>query len=121
MNTCILVGDASKANPAKGVPPLPEVASDLTDVALMTADDVCRVVRKSQSWLFDAVKRGAFPAPALREPRCTRWRASTVRAHLLARFEQAEADPQSGGATHEKAKKASRAAQEVRRAEAGTV
>jgi predicted DNA-binding transcriptional regulator AlpA len=89
----------------------------LADVALLTADDVSTLVRKSHSWLFDAVRRGVFPAPVIREPRCTRWRASTVRAHLLELFERAENDPANGATTRAKSTKASQAAQAKRIAE----
>lgn len=95
----------------------PNLSSALADVALLTADDVSKLMRKSHSWLFDAVRRGAFPAPVMREPRCTRWRASTVRAHLLELFKRAENDPDNGVATRAKSTKASQAAREKRAAE----
>lgn len=108
-----------KAAPSKSVdrtPPPSSAIEALSDVALLTPDDVCQLIRKSQSWLFAAVKSGEFPAPVLREPRSTRWRASTVRTHLLAMIERSENDPATGIATRLKAAKASVEAQARRAA-----
>lgn len=65
---------------SKSFRPLPR---DLTDVALLDINDVCTAVRMSKSWVHEQVRAGRFPQPAVKRPRCTRWRLSDVRAHLV--------------------------------------
>lgn len=65
---------------SKAFRPLPR---DLADVALLDINDVCTAVRMSKSWVHEQVRAGRFPQPAVKRPRCTRWRLSDVRAHLV--------------------------------------
>lgn len=66
------------------------ILDTLADVALLSPEDICQLMRNSQSWLFAAVRKGEFPQPVIRQHRCTRWRASTVREHLMKVFEVAK-------------------------------
>lgn len=80
------------------------------DVALIDAAGVCAMVAMSKSWLYAQVAAGEFPAPVIREPRCSRWRLADVRAHLMAVFEKAKSSSDAAVATILKAKGASDAA-----------
>jgi prophage regulatory protein len=89
---------------------------DLADVALLDIKDVCAAVRMSASWVHDEVKAGRFPAPLRFGNRCSRFRVADVRAWLVARAAQAEADNEGNGATLvARAKRASDAARAKRR------
>lgn len=86
------------------------------DVALADINDVKALTRMGRSWIHDAVRKGEFPAPVIREPRFTRWRLADVRAWLADRIALAANDVQSGEATRHLAKRASDAANSKRRA-----
>jgi predicted DNA-binding transcriptional regulator AlpA len=88
----------------------------LADVALIEATTCAAAGAMSVSWWHDAVRLGRAPAPAIRKPRCTRWRLSEVRAFWEALAEQASNDPEVGAAVTAKAKKASLVAQAKRMA-----
>ena len=57
--------------------------ADIADVALADINDLRALTRMSASWIYDAVRKGEFPAPAIRESRCTRWRLADVRSYLV--------------------------------------
>lgn len=92
-------------------PPLP-VGHD--DVALADINDLEALTRMKRSWLHQAVRDGRFPAPAIREPRCTRWKLADVRAWIADRIEQAATDTETATVVSARAKKASDAAQAKR-------
>ncbi len=71
----------------------------------------------SLSWWLSEVCAGRAPAPVIRKPRCTRWRASDVRAFWQQFAEQA-ADVEAAKRLIERNKRASLAAQR-KRADAG--
>lgn len=96
-------------------PPLPESHAD---VALADIADLIALTRMGRSWLHAAVRRGDFPAPAIREPRCTRWRLADVRAWLIERVSTGS-DPQIAKTLTGRAKKAGDAAQSKRIAAMG--
>jgi predicted DNA-binding transcriptional regulator AlpA len=52
----------------------------LGEVALVDASTCAAVGSMSVSWWWEEVRTGRAPAPAVRAPRCTRWRISDVRA-----------------------------------------
>lgn len=89
--------------------------ADLADVAFLDIKDVCAAVRMSASWVHDEVKAGRFPAPLRFGNRCSRFKVADVRAWLVARASQAEADDRGDGAALvAKAKRASDAAKAKR-------
>lgn len=87
--------------------PLPDAHAD---VALGDINDLRALTRMSASWIHDAVRTRRFPAPVIREPRCTRWRIADVRQWLIERSAQGAADVQMGNLVTAKAEKASAAA-----------
>jgi hypothetical protein len=88
------------------------VPPSLTDVALIDGQTCAATACMSISWWLAEVAAGRAPAPAIRKPRCTRWRLADVRAWLV----QHASQPDDGGAAViAKATKASRAAK-VKRA-----
>lgn len=74
----------------------------------------------SVSWWHEEVRTGRAPAPAVRQPRCTRWRLTDVRAYWIERAEKAAADTQACELLTAKAKKASDAAKAKRAAMAAS-
>ena len=92
-------------------PPMPDAHSD---VALADIHDVCALVRMSPSWVHDRVAKGEFPAPVIREPRCTRWQIAHVREHIQKIVNKAAADPRAGDATRQMSKRASDGARSKR-------
>ena len=99
-------------------PPLPSANAD---VALTDINDVCALVRMSPSWWHDEVRAGRAPAPLRFGPRCTRWKLADVRAWLIERAAQPQAE--AAELVKARAKKASAKAAENRaaRAAAGQV
>jgi len=83
----------------------------LEDVALIDAATCAAVGGMSVSWWHAEVAAGRAPQPAIRRPRCTRWRRAAVRAFWIAFAEQGSADEQAAQAVTAQAKKASLAAQ----------
>jgi len=53
--------------------------AELADVALVDAKIAAAVGGMSVSWWHEKVASGEAPQPAIRAPRCTRWRAADVR------------------------------------------
>lgn len=90
---------------------LPEVPAALAEVQLIDAPTCAAAAGMSVSWWHDEVRTGRAPAPAIRQPRCTRWLLSQVHSWLLERTSSAEAS----NAVLTRAKKASAAAQAKRR------
>jgi predicted DNA-binding transcriptional regulator AlpA len=92
---------------------LPQVPPALSSVALINAPTCAAAGGMSVSWWHEEVRNGRAPAPAVRQPRCTRWRLSDVVA-----FWQAFASKgteEAAALVTSKAKKASAAAR-VKRA-----
>ena len=92
-------------------PPLPQGHDD---IALIDIHDLRALTRMSPSWIHDAVRKGEFPAPAIRESRCTRWKLSDVRIYLIERTRKAAADTETAAQLRARAKKASEAARTKR-------
>ena len=90
----------------------------LGEVALIDGATCAAVGMMSVSWWHAEVATGSAPKPAIRAPRCTRWRLTEVRAFWEARAEQGSGDSDKMLA---KAKHASAAAQAKRRAQAPSV
>ena len=97
---------------------LPPIASALSSVALIDAPTCAAAGGMSVSWWHDEVRTGRAPAPAVRQPRCTRWRLSDVVAFWQAFATKGEADTQAAELVTAKAKKASAAARVKRTATA---
>ena len=94
---------------------LPPVPPALSSVALIDAPTCAAAGGMSVSWWHDEVRGGRAPAPAVRQPRCTRWRLCDVVAFWQAFATKGEADTQAAAQVTAKAKKASAAAR-VKRA-----
>lgn len=87
------------------------VPCGLTDVALIDAQACAAASSMSVSWWHAEVAAGRAPVPAIRKPRCTRWRLADVRAWLI----QVAAQPNNEGPeVIARATRASRAAREKR-------
>ena len=109
-------GAAEKKRRPTVRPPLPEAHSD---VALLDINDVCALVRMSASWWHDAVREGLAPAPLRFGPRCTRWKLADVRAWLIERAAQPQAE--AAALAKARATKASAKAAENRTVRAAAV
>jgi hypothetical protein len=92
----------------------PSIPEALVDVALVDAKTAAAVGGMGISWWLDEVKEGRAPAPAIREPRLTRWRLVDVREFWRRR---AQSDTQASNLVVARAKKASDAARAKRRAQ----
>ena len=110
-----LAADGAKKTRTTVRPPIPEAHSD---VALLDITDVCALIRMGQSWVHSEVAAGRFPAPVIRQPRCTRWRLASIRAWLIDHTEQADANKLPGLLMKARAKTASDAAKSKRAAAA---
>lgn len=94
---------------------LPSVPAALADVAMIDGPTCAAAASISLSNYLELVRTKKAPQPAIRQPRCTRWRIADVRAWLI---ERAQAQTPEGGAdvvAH--ARKASAAAKSKRAAE----
>lgn len=96
--------------------PVRSLPSDMSDVALADINDLRALTRMSASWIHDAVRKGEFPAPAIRESRCTRWKFADVHAYLAERIRKAALDTDAATRLTARAKKASDAARSIKRA-----
>lgn len=85
-------------------------------MALADINDLEALTRMKRSWLHQAVREGRFPAPVIRESRCTRWKISDVRAWLIERTTQ----PQTAAAALVQRAKRASAAAKAKRATATT-
>jgi hypothetical protein len=90
--------------------------ADLAEVALIDAATSVAPGGLSLSWWHAEVAAGRAPQPAVRMPRCTRWKISDVKAFWIAFAANALADKQAAANVLTKAAKASAAAQVARRA-----
>ncbi len=52
------------------------------DEALVGVDVVCALYGRGKSKVWQMVRDGLLPEPAVREPRYTRWKVKDLRAHL---------------------------------------
>lgn len=94
-------------------PPIPPA---LVGVALVDASTCAAAGGMSVSWWHEAVRTGRAPTPAVRQPRCTRWRLADVTAFWEAFAAKGAIDTQAGARVTAKAKRASVAAGEKRAA-----
>lgn len=91
---------------------LPSVPAALADVAMIDGPTCAAAASISLSNYLDLVRTKKAPQPAIRLPRCTRWRVVDVRAWLI---ERAQAQtPEAGARVVAQAKKASAAAKSKR-------
>ena len=97
---------------------LPTIPPALSSVALIDAPTCAAAGGMSVSWWHDEVRVGRAPAPAVRQPRCTRWRMSDVAAFWQAFATKGAADTQAAQQVTARAKKASAAASVKRTAAA---
>jgi prophage regulatory protein len=75
------VSGIEKGHPRQRAPSLPLI-DEHADVALVDIRDIKVLTRMSDSWIYEAVRTGDFPAPVIRRPRCTRWTLASVRSWL---------------------------------------
>lgn len=97
----------STTNPRTGATLNP---ADLLDVVLIDAAKCARIGDMSVSWWHAEVAAGRGPAPAIRRPRCTRWRAVDVRAFWERFADEAGPDSVAAAGVVALAKRASKAA-----------
>lgn len=64
---------------------VPNLPPPLAEVSLIDAPTCAAVGQMGVSWWYGEVRAGRAPAPAIRQPRCTRWRLSEVREFWRAR------------------------------------
>jgi len=86
----------------------------LADVALIDGETCAAAGDMSLSWWLERVRAGDAPAPAVRAPRCTRWRLVDVRAFWQRFAEEGRADAKTAAAVIATATKASKAARAAR-------
>lgn len=108
----------TKSDTHQSVRPLP---AELGSVALIDAKTCAAVGGMSLSWWHAEVAAGRAPSPAIRKPRCTRWRMAAVRAFWIEIAAKAAADLETADQVRAKATKASAKAQALRVARAATV
>jgi hypothetical protein len=87
-------------------PPIPLLAS-FADVALIDASACAAVGDMSVSWWHEEVRAGRAPQPAIRKPRCTRWRLTQVRDFWAKLPSSAAADTKTAERVTAQAKRAS--------------
>jgi predicted DNA-binding transcriptional regulator AlpA len=92
-----------------------DLPTALLDVALIDGPTAASAGGMSLSWWHAEVAARRAPQPAIRAPRCTRWRLAEVRAYWTQRAATGTATP-SAVEVADKARKASTAAQAKRRA-----
>ena len=91
---------------------------ELADLALLEIRDICSLARVSKAWFHAEVAAGRGPVPLRFGTRCTRWRASDVRAWMTARAEAAAADINANELIKARAQRVSRAKATSRAAKA---
>lgn len=79
----------------------------LADVALIDGKTAAAAGSISISLWHDLVRKGKAPKPAIKEPRCTRWRAVDVAAYWRERIAIAAASTMAAEAMTARAKHAS--------------
>lgn len=107
------------ANPISAAGPLhthsaQPLPPNLSDVALIDASTCAAAGAMSISWWHAEVAAGRAPKPAIRAPRCTRWRLADVHAFWVAFAEKGNTETQAAQAVTAQAKKASAAAKAKR-------
>ena len=90
---------------------LPPIPPALADVALIDGPTAAAAGSMCLSTWHELVRRGDAPKPAMRAPRCTRWRLVDVRQFLIDRA-NAGAESSTADALLAKAKQASSKARE---------
>lgn len=90
--------------------------AELAAVALIDAPRCAQAACVSLSTWHELVRRGDAPPPAMRAPRCTRWRLADVADWLRARAARGS-DPQAEAAVMRAAQAGARAAQAKRQRE----
>lgn len=95
---------------------LPTILPALAGVALIDAPSCAAAGGMSVSWWHERVRAGRAPAPAVRQPRCTRWRLADVSAFWLAFAANGESGTKAAAQVTAQAKKASAAARAKRAA-----
>lgn len=111
------MGPAMSTNTASDRP----LPASLSDVALIDAKTCAAVGGMSLSWWHAEVAAGRAPEPAIRKPRCTRWRVAAVRAFWIKSAEKSATDSEAADLVKAKATKASAKALALRVARAATV
>lgn len=86
--------------------------ANLAVVALIDASTCAAVGAMSLSWWHEQVRIGNAPAPVMRKPRCTRWRASDVHSFWLQCAEESAAKSKVAEEVTARATKASVKARE---------
>lgn len=92
--------------------------SSLEEAALVPAEICAATGGVSGSWWHEEVRAGRAPAPAVRQPRFTRWRLSDVRKFWLDFAARGGADTAGAQAVMANATKASAAAKAKRQQQA---
>lgn len=103
----------TKPTPKFAARPLP---AGLAEVALIDGATAAAGGDMSISWWLEEVRAGRAPAPAIRKPRCTRWRLAEVRAFWVEMASMGETDPRSAELVKAQAIKASAKAKAKRAA-----
>jgi predicted DNA-binding transcriptional regulator AlpA len=93
-----------------------DLPTALLDVALIDGSTAASAGGMSLSWWHAEVAARRAPQPAIRAPRCTRWRLAEVRAYWTQRAADGTLT-QTAAQVADKARKASTAAQAKRRAQ----
>jgi len=91
---------------------LPPIPPALVGVALIDAPICAAAGGMSVSWWHEEVRTGRAPAPAVRLPRCTRWRMSDVVVFWQAFATKGAADNEAAAQVTTRAKRASVKARE---------
>jgi predicted DNA-binding transcriptional regulator AlpA len=98
----------------KLTPKFHEIHTALADVALIDAAAASAAGGISISTWHNLVRLNLAPQPLRFGPRCTRWKASDVRAWIIQRCEEAQANTQTREFVIARAQKASNAAKAKR-------
>ncbi len=96
------------------------IPAALEDVALVSAEVCAGTGGMCRSWWECEVRAGRAPQPAIRMPRCTRWRLTDVRDFWIERAAQTAGGVQAAELMSIRAKRASEAAQAKRAARVAT-
>ena len=95
---------------------LPPILPALAAVALIDAPTCAAAGGMSVSWWHEEVRLGRAPAPAVRQPRCTRWRLVDVSSFWQTFAANSASDTRAAMLMTANAKKASAAARKKRAA-----
>lgn len=103
----------ARADPKPAARLLP---AGVADVALVAADTCAAIGEMSVSWWHEEVRRGRAPAPAIQQPRFTRWRLADVRQFWVERAAASAGDAETRARIVAHALRASRKASATRQA-----